>query len=787
MTTTPRRLGQYELQKLLGHGNTGEVWQGYDLQRRQNVAVKLLHPDLLQADHNFINHFMKEWQAIIALHHSHIVQVHETNITRSNETRVTTPYIVMDYIEGHTTLADLIQHTSRVGKFPAVADIVSIFSCLGTAVDYAHEQDICHNDIKPSNVLLDMHATQRIASGEPMLTDFGIGNLPGSDAILSPLYLAPEQVNGQQANPSSDIYALGVMLYEMCTGVLPFHGESNVAIMMHHINTLPTPPMLINPHIPAALSEVILRAMAKDPYTRFATASQMATAIAEACAIEQDLHFTLNTTQETADEPLFYMSSGPLPANSETPSVVNRASILGVSQPLPDISAKFAAVQKQGTVRTSGAIPSFSNTATTGQMQQLPLQSAYGSDTLPQRTATEGRRSQVTGKFPTPAPILFPVIQPPVLPNTPTKRPRRKTGSSSIFSPLALVIIFLVLLLVVVGSLAASLLVHPPTQALPKAIVGHVFFQDDALGRDDTLHLTMQNIPAAATGKQYDAWLQNVGGQVTLLGPLTIQNGSASLLYTDNVHHANLLANIQAVFVTQENRGQAPATFSNNAKLYQASFSSTLLPFVQHILYTFPGFPTHGGLSAGLFDTVQGMNDKAGSIADSLQGKTDDALAIRQATRIIEIIDGTSFARSSGDLPQSLPDMLTLPVGLLSSSPTQQGYIDALATQLDKLKQVSGNNTALLQHIQNVQNALTDLREWVAQMRGYDVQILKAANLNDPAILNAALQLKQVTQYAYTGKTIPPNDSPLPILGSAGATQAYAECQYLATLDMQKV
>ena len=225
---------------------------------------------------------------------------------------------------------------------------------------------------------------------------------------------------------------------------------------------------------------------------------------------------------------------------------------------------------------------------------------------------------------------------------------------------------------------------------------------------------------------------------------------------------------------------------SNNAKLYQANVSSTLLPFVQHILYTIPGFPTHGGLSAGLFDTVQGMNDKAGSIADSLQGKTDDALAIRQATRIIEIIDGTQFARSSGDQPSSLPDMLTLPVGL-RSSPTQQGYIDALAEQLDKLKQVSGNNTVLLQHIQNVNNALTDLRTWVAQMRSYDMQILKATNLNDPAILNAALQLKQVTQYAFTGRTIPPNDSPLPSLGSAGATQAYAECQYLATLDIQKV
>ncbi len=784
MTTTPRHIGQYELQKMLGSGNSGEVWQGYDQQRQQNVAVKLLHPDLLQSDHNFINHFMKEWLAIIALHHPNIVQVYETNVTRSNETRVTTPYIVMGYIEGHTTLVDLIQNTSRVGKFPAVADIVSIFSCLGSAVDYAHEHGIFHNNIKPANVLLDIHSTQSLARGVPMLTDFGIGNLPGSDALVSPLYLAPEQVNGQESNSRSDIYALGVMLYEMCTGVLPFHGESHVAIMMHHINTLPTPPILINPHIPPALSAVILRAMAKTPNTRFATASQMATAIAEACAIAQETHFTLNTAQ--ANDPPFSLSSGPLPSESEPPSRVNRASILGVSQPLPDISARFVAVQKPGTEPTSGAIPSFLNASTIRQMQQVPLHAAYGSNSLPQHTALGRRQSQVTGKFQTPAPILLPGVQAPVLTDSATKKVRQKTGSSSFFSPLVLVIIFLVLLLVVVGSLAASLLVHSPTQTPPKAIVGHVFFQDDALGRDDILHITMQSIPAAASGKQYDAWLQNVGGQIIPLGPLSIQDGAASLLYADTVHHANLLASLQSVLVTQENVGLVPTTFSNNAKLYQASFSSTLVPFIQHILYSFPGFPTQGGLSAGLFDTVQGMNDKAGSIADSLQGKTDDGLAIRQATRIIEIIDGTQFARSSGDLPSSIPDMLTRPVGLLTSS-TQQGYIDALATQLAKLKQVAGNNTVLLQHIQNVNNALTDLRTWVNQMRAYDVQILKAANLNDPTSLNTALQLKQLAQYAFTGRTIPPNDSPLPILESAGATQAYAECQYLATLDIQQV
>ena len=295
MSTTPRRLGKYELRNLLGHGSAGEVWKGLDAQTRQDVAVKLLHPDLLQNDPNFITLFMKEWQAITALHHPNIVHVREVDVSRPSEaTNETTPYIVMDYIEGQTTLATVIQRTSRVGTFPPISDIVYLFTCIGAAVDYAHEQHIVHNNIKPSNILLDINNTAHSKDGEPMLTDFGIAHLPGNQNNVSTLYISPEQVKGEKPHPRSDIYALGVILYEICTGVLPFHGESNMAIMMHHLNTLPTSPMLINPNIPLALSEVILRAMAKDPKTRFATASLLARAFAEACSVEQLPQMALN-------------------------------------------------------------------------------------------------------------------------------------------------------------------------------------------------------------------------------------------------------------------------------------------------------------------------------------------------------------------------------------------------------------------------------------------------------------------------------------------------------------
>src|SRR6266568_4071448 len=313
MSVTPRQLGKYELQKLLGHGSTGEVWKGFEIETRQNVAVKLLHPDLLQNDPNFITLFMQEWQAITALHHPNIVHVREVDVARPSETsNETTPYIVMHYVEGQTALTKIILRTARAGTFPPVADIIYLFTSIGAAVDCAHEQHIVHNNIKPTNILLDINDTAHMQSGEPMLTDFGIAHLPGNKNNVSTLYISPEQVKGEEANPRSDIYSLGVILYEMCTGVLPFQGESDMAIMMHHLNTLPTPPTLINPNIPFALSEVILRAMAKDPKTRFTTATLLASAIAEACSVEQLNQLTLNNNQAAYEEPLFYTSSGSL-------------------------------------------------------------------------------------------------------------------------------------------------------------------------------------------------------------------------------------------------------------------------------------------------------------------------------------------------------------------------------------------------------------------------------------------------------------------------------------------
>ncbi len=754
MSTIPKRLGRYELLQQLGRGSIGELWKAYDLQERRDVVVKALHTDF-QSDPDFLNRFTKEGQAITSLHHSNIVQVHEVNVTRPGKSNETTAYIAMDYIEGQT-LADYIHATSHQGRFPSIDQIVYLFTTLGVAIDYAHQQGVVHGNLKPTNILLNRQSTSKFEAGEPMLSDFGLAQLLGNNTgVASPAYMAPEQAKGQAATNRSDIYSLGIILYEICTGVQPFRDESSVAVMMQHINTLPTPPILINPNIPPGLSEVILRAIAKDTATRFSLASLLATAIADACSMQPS-----NSSLLQEDSMPSQMTGSSIP-------------ILGVSQPLPrpsqpfsHISAPLPAIQSQYSPaidRAMAMLPS-----TTNSMQATP---SMGRLPVP----FEGDRNSVLSQRVSPFTSSMPII--------PTTRQRGWWNITD--SPIYIVVAVLVLLLfIIAGAIGLSLAGNKGQAANgPAVLTGHVFFQDDALGRSDVLRIEIQNIAVPPTGKSYFAWLQDTVSHTIPLGQLTINGNSAALLYTGNAQHTNLLSSISGVMITLEDANAKPQTPANQI-VYRAISDPAALQYLKNILYQTPGLPGNQSAVASLFDAIKSMNDKANSIADILQGTTHDyPLVGRQATRIIELIDGSAYAKSSGDLPPNDPTLLNVDVGLLSS-PNQVGYIDALSTQLTKLKQATAGNTALLQHLQNVENALTDLRDWIQKIRTYDKQILRANNLLAPATINIVLQLKNTVADAYTGRTIPPNPGPLPILNSAGAYQAYVESQYMAALTV---
>ncbi len=787
MSTIPRDLGKYELQHLLGRGSAGEVWKGYDTQSHSDVAIKLIHSDL-QSDPHFLTRFTRAGEVLTSLQHANIVRVREATIARPPQTNETTAYLVMDYVEGQT-LADYIATTSHKGNFPSAKQIVYLFTSIGVAIDYAHQRGIVHGNIKPSNILLDRHNTQQFTGGEPLLVDTGLAQLLGNAAgISSTYYMSPEQARGNEVNNRSDIYALGVMLYEICTGVQPFRDESSVAVMMQHINTLPTPPNLINPNIPHALSEVILRAMAKDAGSRFPMAALLATAIAEACSIQPMLELPRNVGTEEEELPRASTNSGSLLGVSQpSQKLFTRQPN---SQPLPRISRPLTGTTgKQPTIRPNPLVsaPRIVVPTPSGKLPVIPgiKQTTGPIPASPQMnkmaTPTPSAKVPVPHQ-PSPTPQT---VQLPAAPASPRRVKASSTRQSE--TPIYIAFAALALLLIVIGSaIGANVLLQRnqrATSSTHQVMSGHIFFQDDTFGHDDQMHIEMQNVPAPASRQSYFAWLQTTNKRVVALGRLPWQNGSISYTYPGNNQHSNLLPTAQGFSITAETGNpQAPS----GKKIYQANFDTAALPYIKNILSSTPSLPDKQSVVAELLETIKSMNDKADSIYDSLLIRPDDPLVKRQATRIIEMIDSTRYAVSNHDLPGAYQPLQHAPVGILSSS-AQQGYLDILTTQLTKLKQTANGNEALLQRIQNVENAITNLQTWVQKIRILDVQILKAANLKDPGIVDVALQLKNTAADSYVGRTIPPNPAPLPTLGSAGAAQAYTEAQYLAMLDVKPV
>src|SRR5712691_921261 len=234
MSTRSRRIGKYELIEELGEGGMGEVWKAFDTELRRYVAIKQLHADR-QTDPDFVARFMREARLLASLRHPNIVQIHDFQFIQTPGTVTATAYMMMDYVEGQT-LAGYIRSTSGRGQFPSAVEIVQIFTSISLAIDYAHQRGMIHRDIKPANIMLDKRFVSPGAAksmGEPILTDFGIARTQSSVTITSrnswlgtPLYISPEQAQGKHGDERSDLYSLGIVLYEMLTGVPPFRGEN---------------------------------------------------------------------------------------------------------------------------------------------------------------------------------------------------------------------------------------------------------------------------------------------------------------------------------------------------------------------------------------------------------------------------------------------------------------------------------------------------------------------------------------------------------------------------------
>src|SRR5215471_1131747 len=277
-----KRIGDYEVLAEIGRGGMGKVFRVRNVLSDRIDAMKVLLPDLVE-NQELASRFLREIKILAALNHPNIAAL-RTALTLDNQL-----VMIMEYVEGRTLAACVEQ-----GPIPAVEALDYISQVLD-ALSYAHGQKVIHRDIKPSNMML-------TPQGVVKLMDFGIAR-SGRDPTLtttgttmgSLYYMSPEQVRGEVVDYPSDLYSVGVSLYEMVTGQRPFQSDSDVAIMAAHLQQMPKPPIELRPGLPKALSDDIMTAMAKNPAQRFQSADTFRAALKTVVTSE---HFAKSGPEE---------------------------------------------------------------------------------------------------------------------------------------------------------------------------------------------------------------------------------------------------------------------------------------------------------------------------------------------------------------------------------------------------------------------------------------------------------------------------------------------------------
>jgi tRNA A-37 threonylcarbamoyl transferase component Bud32 len=267
--TTPEKIGRYEIKGELGRGGMATVYRAYDPSFEREVAIKVLPRELMH-DPQFRDRFRREIKTIASLEHPAIVPVYDVG----EEDGV--PYFVMRYMPG----GSLSQWIEK-GKF-SLEDAARIIERLSSALAYAHKVGLIHRDLKPDNILFDNN-------GDPFISDFGVAkitdsstNMTGSGIIGTPAYMSPEQAQGEKVDNRSDIYGLGVIIFQMLSGHQPYEATTPMGVAVKHI-TDPVPDILKdNPTLGEQADTIIKTAMAKDPSLRYQTATELAQALTEA-------------------------------------------------------------------------------------------------------------------------------------------------------------------------------------------------------------------------------------------------------------------------------------------------------------------------------------------------------------------------------------------------------------------------------------------------------------------------------------------------------------------------
>lgn len=763
MSITPSHLDKYELIERLGQGGVAEVWKARDTQLQRFVALKVLHPDL-RDDPEFLIRFQREAQLVAGLHHPHIINVHDFQIFQGT-TNQPIAYMVMDYIEG-PTLASYIRTMWQERIIPTPGDLVHLFTAISLAIDYAHRQGMIHRDIKPANILLDQHDTSLHPLGEPVLTDFGIAKMLSHSSTQhtgiqfgTPAYIAPEQIRGDAGNPRSDLYALGVILYEMTTGVLPFSGDSAIDVMSQQLEMTPLTPALINPQLSPALVQVIMRSLSKDPALRFSSAGSMAAAIARALGVP---------VPEILQIPTEAGSNTQLPTVRLKPATdVPVTPLLHTLITGTGPEAQTAAVKQPPTDRVSPI----------ATLTRMPQKARPGSRYLP-GILIGLLIIVILGSF---AAWLVPPL---LTPASDSVGQAFYTSSGQIVSETT-------------RGLSDQLQID--IQKMPTPANGNSYYAW-LLGDEKPPAVAPSEIPSFQL-------------PLLLTNNLPVVNGQVHYLFPGTPAHENLLSVTSRLLITEEAAGRQPEAPSQDQSSwrYFASIPQQVIPdsnfsaleHIRHLLYndTRPGvIPVPGGTDFWLTRNTAKVLEWSVAARDSWYGDQTSSGQLGQIRnhmiRILNIIDGIKNVHI--DLPPGTPILVTADQArgaLLTVDPVRQGPADPTNPEghLDhaqfhvglvaRARDIS-ENTRL--QTSRVLDALKNAKVWLSEVRRLAIEIFQQGDTNPSQMFldEAGLMLDNLVSYAtytYIGQLDPVTNTIRP-----GIIQAHYDLQKIAMLPITR-
>lgn len=360
---------RYEIQALVGQGGMGIVYRGYDVVLQRTVAIKVL-PQEFTYDRRFVERFRQEAVTAAGLHHANIVTIHDVGEHNG------VYFIVMQFLEGVT----LDQWLASQGAL-SLAQCYHVIRQVADALDYAHAQGVIHRDVKPSNIMVD-------PNGKVTLMDFGLvramegGGLTRTGMIVgTPEYMAPEQALGHPIDGRSDIYSLGVVIYRMLTGEVPFARSSSIAVAYAHVHEPPPPLREKRPEIPRAVEAVVLKALAKQPQERYQTAGQLVLDFAEALSGKMPAGVKLAPLPRARSQtsPPEKVPSGPRPA-SVSPRPSSKPEVRGVA--MGEAPTRLATPVTSSSLPSSDPNAALPPSSVTPPKRRFPLIWTFGSAVL---------------------------------------------------------------------------------------------------------------------------------------------------------------------------------------------------------------------------------------------------------------------------------------------------------------------------------------------------------------------------------------------------------------------